>query len=1168
MKHVWPRFLSWAGPVAVALALTLAALRGEPLQAASGSGVENPHGSFKQECELCHSSADWRTLRLSARFDHARYGFPLEAAHASAACTSCHQSLDFTRAQTVCASCHTDPHRGEMGTECARCHGARSFTDRAPMIRAHEMTKFPLNGAHAVVECEGCHKPAAQGQMQFVGTPVECRSCHEKDYRATRQPDHAAQGFPMDCRGCHTAQVWTTATFDHSRTAFPLTGAHVTQECASCHTGGNFAAADPACSSCHTSQYQNATPDHAAAGFPASQCATCHNTSTFAGGAFDHGATRFALTGAHAATACLSCHADGVYHGKPTDCASCHELQYGSATPSHSGAGFSASQCATCHTTVTWSGGRFDHGTTAFALTGAHQSSTCNSCHSDNVFNGKPAQCETCHSLDYANATPNHAASGFPASLCTTCHNTVTFAGATFNHSNTSFALTGAHQAVSCNSCHSDGIFDGKPTHCYSCHQSDYSGAVVNHAAAGFQSSACTSCHNTTTWTSATFNHTTGTSFPLTGSHVARACNDCHSDNVFNNKPTNCYSCHAADYAGATPNHPAAGFSTASCANCHNTTTFTGAVFNHNTNTSFPLTGAHQAAACTSCHSDGVYNGKPTDCASCHMADYNGATPNHATSGFPASTCANCHTTTTWSGATFNHSTNTSFPLTGAHQTVTCNSCHSDGVYDGKPTTCQSCHMSDYSGAPINHTAAGFAASACATCHTTTTWANAPYNHSATSFPLTGAHVSATCVSCHSNGVFNNHAMDCASCHMADYNAATPNHATSGFPASTCANCHNTTTFTGATFNHSTNTSFPLTGAHQTVTCNSCHGDGVYDGKPTACYACHQSDYTGATLNHTAAGFASSACATCHTTTAWTGATYNHSLTSFPLTGAHTTATCVSCHSNGVFNNHAMDCYSCHTDDYAGATPNHVTSGFAASSCATCHTTTTWAGATFNHTTNTSFPLTGAHQAVSCNSCHGDGVYDGKSTACYSCHQSDYTAAVPTHNATSFPTAACGSCHTTTAWAGATFNHSTTSFPLTGAHTTTTCNSCHSDGVYDGKPTACLSCHTPEWNSTTPSHAGAGFSAAQCATCHTTTAWTGGKYTAHDGAYFRIYSGKHNARWSNDCSSCHKSATTYSTFTCIACHEHSNKTEVDGHHGGQSGYTYTATSCYSCHRGV
>ena len=127
----------------------------------------------------------------------------------------------------------------------------------------------------------------------------------------------------MDCRGCHPAPVGTTATFDHSRTAFPLTGSHVTQECASCHTGGNFAAADPACSSCHTAQYQSATPDHAAAGFPASQCVTCHNTTTFSGGTFDHGATRFALTGAHAATACLSCHADGVYHNKPTDCAAC-----------------------------------------------------------------------------------------------------------------------------------------------------------------------------------------------------------------------------------------------------------------------------------------------------------------------------------------------------------------------------------------------------------------------------------------------------------------------------------------------------------------------------------------------------------------------------------------------------------------------------------------------------------------------------------------------------------------------------------------------------------------------------------------------------------------------------------------------------------------------------
>ena len=51
--------------------------------------------------------------------------------------------------------------------------------------------------------------------------------------------------------------------------------------------------------------------------------------------------------------------------------------------------------------------------------------------------------------------------------------------------------------------------------------------------------------------------------------------------------------------------------------------------------------------------------------------------PNHVAAGFPQD-CAACHTTTQWTGATFNHTTKTTFPLTGAHVSLTCNLCHVD----------------------------------------------------------------------------------------------------------------------------------------------------------------------------------------------------------------------------------------------------------------------------------------------------------------------------------------------------------------------------------------------------------------------------------------------------------------------------------------------------------
>ena len=38
------------------------------------------------------------------------------------------------------------------------------------------------------------------------------------------------------------------------------------------------------------------------------------------------------------------------------------------------------------------------------------------------------------------------------------------------------------------------------------------------------------------------------------------------------------------------------------------------------------------------------------------------------------------------------------------------------------------------------------------------------------------------------------------------------------------------------------------------------------------------------------------------------------------------------------------------------------------------------------------FPLTGAHRTLRCSACHSDGVYNGKSALCYSCHRSLYEA--------------------------------------------------------------------------------------------------------------------------------------------------------------------------------
>ena len=131
--------------------------------------------------------------------------------------------------------------------------------------------------------------------------------------------------------------------------------------------------------------------------------------------------------------------------------------------------------------------------------------------------------------------------------------------------------------------------------------------------------------------------------------------------------PRSACRCHLTNYQKTTnPNHVAAGFPQ-DCQLCHTTTQWTGATFDHTTKTTFPLTGAHMPLTCNQCHVDRRLHGLSTPCASCHLPNYQKTTnPNHVTAGFPQD-CALCHTTTQWTGATFNHTTTTTFPLTGAH---------------------------------------------------------------------------------------------------------------------------------------------------------------------------------------------------------------------------------------------------------------------------------------------------------------------------------------------------------------------------------------------------------------------------------------------------------------------------------------------------------------------
>lgn len=896
-------------------------------------GQASPHGPMKLACQTCHTTDSWK-MSPSAAFDHASVGFALSGRHATIECAACHRDLRFSGLSPNCLTCHTDVHRSELGNDCARCHSPQMW--QIPDMRErHQLTRFPLVGQHATLACEACH--ASTATHQYTGVPTTCIGCHRKDFEAAKNPNHMAQGFSPQCAKCHrsTAPSWG-GTFDHSLTQFPLTGSHLAVNCLSCHKNQTFASTPMQCYACHKNDFTTSrNPNHVAAGF--------------------------------------------------------------------------TTDCQTCHTTAVWSTGRFDHNTTGFPLIGAHRTQSCEDCHGNNVYAGHSTDCYGCHQSSFTGTTnPNHAAGGF-SHECQTCHTTSAWRPSTFSHAGTRFPLTGAHLSVACSDCHVNNRYQGLTTVCYDCHTSNFTATTnPNHVAGNFNHD-CTMCHSTTSWSGASFNHAQ-TNFPLTGAHTSLACLSCHTGNNYQLVYTDCYQCHQAQYQGVTnPNHVAGGFSH-DCTQCHNANSWGDATFNHNS-TNFPLTGAHTTTPCQSCHVGGNYQLTYTDCYQCHQADYQRVTdPNHVAGGF-SHDCTQCHNTSSWDNPTFNHNS-TNFPLTGAHTTTPCQSCHVGGNYQLRYSDCYQCHQAQFQGVTDpNHVAGNFSHN-CTPCHSTTLWSPATFSHNSTNFPLTGAHASATCQSCHIGGNYQLTYTDCYQCHQTQFTQPTnPNHVAGNF-GHNCTPCHTTNAWTPSTFSHNS-TNFPLTGAHQAVACNSCHINNVYQGLPSACYDCHSGDFNGTTNPNHVAGNFSHDCTQCHTTNGWSPATFNHAQTNFPLTGAHTSAACQSCHINGNYQLTYTDCYQCHATQFAQPTnPNHVALLFS-HNCTPCHTTNAWLPSTFNHDTQFFRIYSGAHQNrwTQCSQCHPSlGNYDV--FTCTTCHtQPDMDDQHRGVQGYIYSSPACYSCH-------------------------------------------------------------------------------------------------------------------------------------------------------------
>lgn len=210
------------------------------------------------------------------------------------------------------------------------------------------------------------------------------------------------------------------------------------------------------------------------------------------------------------------------------------------------------------------------------------------------------------------------------------------------------------------------------------------------------------------------FDHLRG-GFPLTGAHLRIPCESCHATGAFKGTPKDCRTCHGNTGSFALTGKPANHIQTSmSCDDCHGTTSWTPARFDH----------AVLTAGCSTCHNGAIATGKRR-------------------SHLPApDTCDDCHTTATWIPARFDHSV----------VTASCGTCHNDRIATGKPG---------------NH----FVTSRdCAECHNTSIWSVSLFQHSSPDYP-SGHRQVAPCAACHVGNTETSawqtpsFRPDCAGCH-------------------------------------------------------------------------------------------------------------------------------------------------------------------------------------------------------------------------------------------------------------------------------------------------------------------------------------------------------------------------------------------------------------------
>jgi hypothetical protein len=236
---------------------SIEALRATPQGCASCHADQDLHaGRLGDRCEECHNPVAWE----QATIDHDRTRYPLADAHRQIECEACHVGLAWTGLPLDCAGCHIqdDAHQGRYGDQCEACHQPTTWQD---VTFDHALSRFPLTGAHQLLECESCHAGGT-----FAGLSAACVACHA-------DPAYHLGLFSSTCDSCHNTWAWRPTPYNGPH-SFPYNHGGAGGTCATCHPS---TLTGYTCYSCHEHNQSSIQSKHREEGISnLNDCVRCH----------------------------------------------------------------------------------------------------------------------------------------------------------------------------------------------------------------------------------------------------------------------------------------------------------------------------------------------------------------------------------------------------------------------------------------------------------------------------------------------------------------------------------------------------------------------------------------------------------------------------------------------------------------------------------------------------------------------------------------------------------------------------------------------------------------------------------------------------------------------------------------------------------------------------